>query len=79
MKVFRYSEISFAVTTNPSEDLIYSGTKEGNLLIWNANSIHPTPEKVKFDRIAIDKEGEKTVHVEGSKDILLRSLNYHEE
>ena len=64
---------------NTSESLLYSGTHKGNLVIWNINSIHPLPEKVIFDRTAIDKEGLRFVHVEGSKEIMVRDLNFHEE
>ena len=49
------------------------------MIVWNLNSIHPAPEKVCFDRVAINKEGDKTVHVEGSHEIMIRDLSYHEE
>lgn len=66
-KIFRFAEASTSLALNIGENFLYAGTKRGNILSWNLNSIHPTPEKVVFDRLAIDKEGEKTVHIESAR------------
>ena len=66
-KIFRFAEATTSLALNIGETFLYSGTKRGNILTWNLNSIHPSPEKVVFDRMAIDRDGEKTAHIENSR------------
>lgn len=34
---------------------------------------------MEFDRLTFDEEGNKVVHIEGPKELLIRDLHFHEE
>lgn len=79
IKIFRFSEAANAIVANNSESIMYMVTSTGNVIIWNLNSIKPQQEKVEFDRLTYDEDGNKVVHIEGPRELLIRDLQFHEE
>ena len=43
--------------------MLYAGTRGGNLLKWNLNSVRPAPKQIEFDRKAIDPHCTRIVTV----------------
>ena len=79
MKIFKYFEQATAIVASTGENLLYMSTQTGNIVVWNLDSISVKNEKIEFDRLTFDEEGNKVVHIEGPREILIRDLHFHEE